>query len=446
MTKLAEAILDRRAQSPHYFEGRLLTAEDLTAERRAGYARQRMLARAIGTGVVCGLWVRAGDSGTAAAPRVTVEAGEGLTPDGHILTLEHDVALTLSEVAGEGMAQPEACLFKPCTPPEKTAVPTGEGFYLLTMSPVSRFEQAAPMQALTETRAQVGCGKRWAVPGVTFRLVPFDPLNVPHQSAATQTALAALLSEPAGAAGLSRLRNILAHLCFGSDDLAEVAADPFAQRHGAARPGQYGTVDYLRGLHVLDGCDLPLAMIYWTTRGLEFVDCWSVRRDPVPRSRAEPWPSLGDLRLLRENQARHRQFQDHLASVIASSSSPASLRARDHFRYLPAAGLVPLTTATRVGPTETTFFGAHPSRAPAEYINGEQLRHAFERSFVLDPIDLDGDEMIWLYRPWQQEPARAAERTDRAYLLFTSPQMPPLNVPRFDVARWDYANLPSRTF
>jgi len=443
MAKLAEAILDRRVQSPNYFEGRLLTAEDLTAERTAQFHRQRILGRAIGAGVVCGLWVDEDATASATAPRVTISAGEALTPEGQILTLENDLTLTLSDVAPADETSPDACLFKPCTPPETESVATGEGFYLLTMSPVSRFEASAPMQSLSETKAGRGCGKRWAVPGVSFRLVPFDPLNVPNPNAATAEALASLLSGPLNTRGRSRLRNIVAHLCFGSDEIADFVADPYAQEDGVPRLRHYGTVDYLRALDVLSGCELPLAAIYWTTQGLTFVDCWSVRREATPGPVSRTWPSLPGQRLVRENHARLLQFQHQLAQVIAATGFPSTLRAREYFRYLPAAGLLPLATTTRVGPTAETFFAAHPARRPVEYINGEQLRGAIERSYALDPIDLDGEEMLWLYRSWQQDPAQDAGRTDRAHLMFTSPHMPPLNIPRFDVARWEYANFPS---
>jgi hypothetical protein len=443
MAKLAEAILDRRARSPNYFEGRLLTAEDLTADREAHFARQRILGRAIGAGVVHGLWIEQDATAPAGTSRVTISKGEALSPYGDVLTLQNDLTLTLSAVAEDAADAPDASLFKECAPPETEAVPTGDGFYVLTIAPRSRFEEAAPMRSLTEDSACAGCGKRWAVPGVAFRLVPFDPLNVPGQDPATADSLAELLTGTPGTAALSRLRNIVAHLCFGSDELADFVTDPFAIEASAPRLEAYGTVDYLRSLGVLDGCELPLAVVYWTGRGIEFVDCWSVRRGPVAAALSDTWPSLSTLRLNRENHARLLQFQDQFTRVIAEAAFPSTVVARNYFRYLPAAGLLPIATAARIGPTGEAFFSAQPKREPVEYINGEQLRAAFDRSWSLDPIDLDGAEMVWLYRPWQQDPARSTGRTDRAYLLFTSPHMPPLNVPRFDVARWDFANFPS---
>jgi len=84
MTKLAEAILDRRVQSPSYFSGRLLAASDLTAERDAHLARQRMLGRAIGAGIVEGLWVAPAPGSTAVGPAVTVSKGFAIDLDGQL--------------------------------------------------------------------------------------------------------------------------------------------------------------------------------------------------------------------------------------------------------------------------------------------------------------------------------------------------------------------------
>ncbi len=139
----------------------MLTASDLTAERNAHLARQRMLGRAIGQGIVEGLWVES-DSASSSNPTVKVTAGFAINAEGQLLTLAEDQTLTLSQVLAEEDAPAETCLFKPCNPPEVEAVPTGDGFYLLVMSPTSRFEEKAPMrlaanrQGEPELRPQMG--------------------------------------------------------------------------------------------------------------------------------------------------------------------------------------------------------------------------------------------------------------------------------------------------
>lgn len=440
MTKLAEAILDPRVRSPNFFSGRLLAASDLTAERDAHLARQRMLGRAIGAGIVEGLWVAPAAATTTQRPAVAVSKGFAIDPQGQLLSLGEDQTLAITETFTDGDAPETTCLFRPCNPPSADAVPSGDGFYLLVMGATSRFDDSAPMQALQTTKAGPGCGRKWAVPGVQFRLQPFNPLNVPGSSETTLAELTALLLDSADAAERSRLRNLVAHLCFGTDEIAGHVADPWADEDGAPLLAAYGVADYLRGLGQLQDCELPLAVLRLTGSGLDFVDCWAVRRRPVPSALSTDWPSLAGHRLRAENEARLFQFQDHAAALLAAEATPSALTARSRFRFLPAAGLLPLATATRAGFTAEAFFDGLPRREPVEYIAGEQLRPLLEQSWQHVPIDLGEPEMVWVYRPWQQDLAFAAGQTDRAYLVFTGAHLTPMNTPRFDVARWDYSN------
>jgi hypothetical protein len=164
----------------------------------------------------------------------------------------------------------------------------------------------------------------------------------------------------------------------------------------------------------------------------------------VPAGLSADWPSLTGHRLRAEHEARLLQFQDHAAALLAAEAAPSDITALGRFRFLPAAGLLPLATATRAGFMAEVFFDGLPTRAPIEYINGEQLRPLLDLSWQYKPIDLLEPEMVWLYRPWQQEAALEAGVTDRAYLLFASAHVPPMNLPRFDVARWDCSNYPHR--
>jgi hypothetical protein len=445
MTKLAEAILDRRVQSPSYFSGRLLAASDLAAERDAHLARQRMLGRAIGAGIVEGLWVAPAPTGTAEGPAVTVSKGVAIDLDGQLLSLGEDQTLAITETYTEDRDAPApTCLFRACDPPSMETAPSGDGFYLLVMGATARFEETAPMQALQTAKAGGGCGRKWAVPGVQFRLQPFNPLTVPGSSEATLAELTALLTAGSGAVVRSRLRNLTAHLCFGGDAPAAFATDPWAVEDGAPRLATYGVADHLRGLDLLQACELPLAVVRLTGSGLDFVDCWAVRRRPVPAGLSADWPSLTGHRLRAEHEARLLQFQDHAAALLAAEAAPSDITALGRFRFLPAAGLLPLATATRAGFMAEVFFDGLPTRAPIEYINGEQLRPLLDLSWQYKPIDLLEPEMVWLYRPWQQEAALEAGVTDRAYLLFASAHVPPMNLPRFDVARWDCSNYPHR--
>lgn len=90
-------VLDGMRKRPRYFDGKFLTAADLTRDQ--DYIRQRQddLARATGTGVVYGLHVRVGGSG--AGDTITIGAGHGVTPSGAIVSVAKERVLPLLDIA-----------------------------------------------------------------------------------------------------------------------------------------------------------------------------------------------------------------------------------------------------------------------------------------------------------------------------------------------------------
>src|SRR5512133_2545107 len=84
-------IPDERRRRPFYFDGRFLTAVDLTREQDYFLARESELGRAAGSGIISGLQaVRTGASG------IDIRPGNGITPEGELVTVEHKVHLELS--------------------------------------------------------------------------------------------------------------------------------------------------------------------------------------------------------------------------------------------------------------------------------------------------------------------------------------------------------------
>jgi hypothetical protein len=244
-------------------------------------------------------------------------------------------------------------------------------------------------------------------------------------------------------AGVSRLRNVVAHLCLGTEPLATLAMDPFARETESdgsteAALADYGALDDLVDAGALSDCDVPLALIHWRLNGVVFIDNWSVRRRLAAPATAAAWPTLSGRRRRAEAEAMLFQFQEQLAAVIAQTTNPLLIRARDYFRWTAPAGLLPLGGSERG--VDFSFFDPLPHRDPVEYLNGELIGDILERSLLYEPIDLEEPEMVWLYYPWQQDPARAAGQTTRSYLLFASGHLPPYATARFDVARWDYSN------
>lgn len=83
-------------ERPRYFNGKLLTAEDLEAEQTYGREKMRRLNRLLhGCGVVCGLVVTA--AATVKAPwRIRIGTGVALSPAGDEVTLAMPVCLDLA--------------------------------------------------------------------------------------------------------------------------------------------------------------------------------------------------------------------------------------------------------------------------------------------------------------------------------------------------------------
>jgi len=442
---LLEPILDGGVTNPHYFEGRLLTAAALREEQEAQRAHHRRLGRGLGPGIVDGLWVTIEFAGSATAPpRLAITAGLAVNAEGETLELPAREVVALARKAPA--PQQAAGLFRTCEPPSALVEGPGAGFYVLMLSPASGFQGRAPLSGLSEPTAGSGCGSRWAMEGVRLRMVPLDPLTVNGLSPATRTLIESeLLAATEG--GRSKLRNVVAHLCLGTEPLTTFSADPFARDPLAgggseATLAHYGALDHLVAAGALTGCDVPLALLHWPTgTGLDFADNWAVRRRLAPVATSAAFPTLTGGRRHADAEAALFQFQEQLASLVQRSADPTAIRALDYFRWLPAAGLLPLATGTERGCDVATFFDPLPHRDPVEFLNGELVVEIVERSFGHEPIDLAEPEMVWLYHPWQQETARAAGLTPRSYVAFTTGHLPPYAVARFDVARWDFSNF-----
>jgi hypothetical protein len=449
---LLEPILDGGIQNPHYFEGRLLTAEALRADQNAHRARQRRLGRAAGAGVVHGLWVTIESTGGGDTPPVlAVTGGLAINGKGETLEITTREAIALTRAPKTPGSTP--CLFHDCLPPSVGLEATGEGFYVLVLSPVAGYRERAPMSGLSEPRAGAGCGSRWAVEGVQLRLEPFDPLAASGVSDATRDLLADELLGATGEAVRSRLRNVLAHLCLGTEQLAGFAADPFARAlvpggGGATRPAlaAYGALDDLVAAGRLTACDVPLALLDWRLDGLAWLDNWAVRRRPAPPPTAEPFPTLSAGRRRAEAEAAFFQFQDQLATLLGGTANPAAIRVREWFRWLPAAGFLPLPGAGRRGIAHPVFWTGltvrqPTAREPAIYLDGARLGELLAAALAQPPIDVESGEVVWTYRVRQNHPLPATGESEPPYMVFTSGHLPFLGTARFDLARWNRSNF-----
>jgi len=316
-------------REPHYFNGRLLAAEDLQLDQATGQKRLALLGQAAGYGVVDGLIV----SGAANTSTLKVTRGLGLNRAGQLVRLAGDVSLALTLASGAG-STPDAGSFLACNLPPSAGGggSLDSGVYLLTATPISQLEGQVAYKGAGS--AAPGCAARWETDGLQFaalRLTEFD-LSAPGVTDQT-------------------LRNLLAHWCFGTASLRDLPVDPF---HFDDR---YGGLDRIASTD-LGPTDLPLVVFYWKDGALGFLDLWSARRRLIRHAALDPWPGLpGDPqpaggppagwqgmlsdRRVADAQARFLQFQDQLDGLLAGGKA-ASVKATDFFRYLPPAGFLPI--------------------------------------------------------------------------------------------------------
>jgi hypothetical protein len=455
--QLSDAILDQGIQNTNFFNGRILNAGDLQTDQEANREQHEQLGLAVGAGVVRGLWVELLSNGSdGRPPLVSVSAGLAVNGNGQAVALPFDIKLAL---ARETLPLPvDAGLFADCAPPSATTVPLQAGIYILVASPASGFSGQAPMQTFTDVTSATGCGSRYAVEGVRFRLVQLDINSLTRLSQATRDAIAktgsGLLTQT-DAASLSKLRNWVAHICFGTEEVAGFIVDPFA-RAGTGDPfgipfGQspytaYGAVDALIANGTLTPGDVPLALLDWTLKGVQYLDRWSVRRRVVPRSISAEWPLPFSVRRRSEAEAVFLQFQEQLATVFKSTTltdiALAALPAADYFRYLPPTSFIPTNGGGRRGFDIQQFLTGITYR-PQVFIEGAKLQSMFERSLGYLPVDVGSGEMVWTYLLRQniQTIDNSVSNPPQQYLILATGHMPFEGEARFDLNRWDYANF-----
>jgi hypothetical protein len=401
-------------RSVNFFNGRLLTGDDLRREQATQEARRQRLGRLVGGGIAEGFEVAVtGGTSTASRPVVTVSAGRALAPSGAALELQNDVDIALYRSDPPPGAEPGA-LFGDCQPFAPGTYTAGAGVYVLTVAPAARGEGRAEVNGLGNATATC---------------------NVGLQAEALKFRLIRLALDVTELADKAHLRNRIAYACFGTDELAEEVADPFGPPHAT-----YGLVDTLRAQTMTDD-EVPLATIGWSIDdGIQFVDLWSVRRRVTRPAATETWPDFVDDRRRAEGEARFLQFQAQILER-RDGKLPASVVATAEFRRLPALGLVPLGgPGTPPGFSLGTFFSGLKTRDPL-FLESARVAALIRESFLFPPIDTASAELVWIYEVRANiEPDPPTATITQPYLIFANGQLPYAGDPRFDLAYWSYAN------
>lgn len=378
--ELLQPILDADLQRNNFFNGRLLSAEDLRAEQDANRAEHAHLTRAIGDGIAWGLRVSALSLSPA---RVKVTRGLALNRLGDQLSLSADAEVTL--IAADKIVVDGATgVFANCEPLVTTST-VASGAYVLVVSPASGYRGTAVVSDPNTTALGRGaCGPRFTVEGVRFRLIAltFDDFSGIGN---TLGARIGALMPPDSAAKTERLRNLLAHACFGSVALRNYFSDQLEPVGDIATPAGWGALDALRYRGDITDCDVPLAIaVLKPDRSLALIDMWSARRKLVDAAAIASWRAVAGPRRGAEGEAAFLQFQAQL-DIVKGIEAPANVAATKYFDYLPAAGWLPIGSG---GFNWSTFLGAHapPEVTPvdAALLRGIAERSWYDESFALD--------------------------------------------------------------
>lgn len=408
-TELLQPVVADGVRLTHFFNGRVLTAEDLRREQDALRDRHRGLAGAVGEGVVRGLEVSRGKH-TLPDPSVHVTAGLAFNRDGDPVALPRPVELRLIPAAAERVV--EGGRFALCRPPEDVVSITNPGFYLLAARPASAHSRERVSAVDLDSGVGTRCGSRFEEMGASFRLVPL-PLDVAGGDGALAATLGALAlkvttavnaslgkREGSGVEGdllrdLSRLRNGMAYWCAGLGMGAARIASLAVPAAPAPVP-PLTPVEALRASGELASCEVPLALLLVTRDRLEWADMWSVRRVPEPSGDETVFGQATGALPRAESAALFLQFRDQASSFFRGAPLPAahSVDARDWFLFLPSAGILPLrrldSTGREVaaGFEPSTFFGWLEGRGTVQEVPASWASALVEKALHDTPSSL----------------------------------------------------------
>lgn len=298
---------------PNYVNGRLLVAEDLATGQQSLRTRDTRIGEAAGAGIVRGLWV------TSTQTTLSIGPGLALSRAGAPVVVPKAVTLKLTRsVTAQPVDDSDFACCGPGAGDEETSALT-QGLLLLTARPSCRLDGQAPLVPPPTSQTSSCCAAQWQVEGVEFRAIVL-PVGAAVAGESVTT---------------TNRRNLVAHWCFGTEQLLGLGRDPFSFDPA------YGGFDRLPAAD-LTAYDVPLAVLHWDGHAVTDLDNWSARRrvtepDPVP----SPWSATVSERRESDGIARFLQFQNQ-AEELVSRSLAGSAIADTYFGYLPPVGFLPV--------------------------------------------------------------------------------------------------------
>ena len=320
--------LNEGRNRPFYFDGRFLTAADLTRDQLYVLSRQADLAKARGVGIVQGLIVSRGGAATS----LVINSGYGITPSGELVILAGDQTVVLSDLATVQRLDANFGLGSIPSEPARTA----SGLFVVALRPVEYTADpiASYPTSITGTR-QTQDGS--IIEATAITLIPY----------------------PDGGSGNFQQRR------------SQIAKEIFVD-------------DTMRGLPTNA---LPLAMVALARGIVQWVDNFMVRRELG--AEATSILSLGAAsRALREAQVQ--QYQKHLTEIMGERKERGSLRfaATEHFRALPPVGQMPVASLELVGNEITQLYFPPEVDVELSFVPSDEIAAIVEDSLLLPPIDL----------------------------------------------------------
>lgn len=331
-------VVDPARRRPFYFDGRFLTAADLTADQDYIRARQSDLAQAIGAGVIRGLTVGVASNGTASNAELSIEAGVGVTPAGDLVVLGETQRVRLDAIPESQAIDAQLGVKLLAT----AAANNRSGLYVLALRPVEFTSNPVPSYPTT-----------------------LDGTRSVHDGDIIEATAVTLIPYPDRTS-----------IEGGDAKRARVAREIFFQ---GQRPGVLGEA-------------LPLAMLYLEGGALRWLDTDMVRREIGAESTLAA--GLGQ----RPRALLEAWFKQHLAHVasIGSATIGQGFNATRYFDALPPIGLIPaanLKFDTALG-TVTLMQSFFPPVVDCEFafVPSDEISVLVEEALGLPPIDLEATD------------------------------------------------------
>ena len=411
--KLQQPITNGSLRVTNFFNGRLVTGADMTREQNARREAVSRIGQAAGEGIAYGLKVEK-DVKALSEPIVRVSSGLAVNRCGQALFLPQDATVNLLERFGT--IEQASKIFSDCKPLATGTYTAGYGLYLLVLSPAESSEGSAPVSGLNNSFST--CNTDVILETVQFRLLAIDPFLTDE-----------ILPDQ------KLLRNYITYRCFGTAETQDFFVNPLGFSLGS-----YGLIDELRE-KTLAKSDVPLAIINWTSSGIQFVEMWAVRRRLASRRDGGNWTQLIDDRRMSESEAITRQFADQIESLQTEERDLRAIEAEDYFRFLPPAGLLPVATSgANDGFDIDGFFGPKGSEEIALF-EGSRLRSLLNESLTHEPIDMNTDEKIQLYFTRENLEAFEQGQNVRLALIFARHSLPYYGITRFGGAEWNLSRF-----